>query len=771
MMSTRTIVAALGAAWIWAALAPTAHAANLALNRPVVASSTESATAFPATAAVDGNAGTRWSSSFADNQWIYVDLGAVRSLTSVILQWEAAYATAYHVDLSNDAATWTTSINVTNGAGGTVTLNFPANTSARYVRLWGVTRATQYGISVWEFDVEGSTATPTSTARPTATVTSTATATTPPTTNLALNRPATASSSEAVGTTANLAVDGNTTSRWSSAFSDPQWIYVDLGSTRTISRVVLNWEAAYATAYQIQTSNDAVTWTTIFSTTTGDGGIDDLAVSGSGRYVRMYGTARATPYGYSLWEFEVYGSSGPTATATATSRPGSTPTFTATATRTSTATATRTATSTATTQATPTSVTCSTNTNIALNKPAYSSFYQDAAHAPKYAVDGTRDGGTADNRWASAWMPTAWLTIDLGAVATIRSVQLYWESAYAANYDIQVSNNNTTWTTVTSVAGNTSQTNVLNFASPASGRYIRMNGTARRVFDGGYQYGYSLYEFEVYGCGDNPNVTPTPTPGPLAGNYVLVWSDEFDGTALDQTKWSYDPGLPQNGEAETYTTDSQNVRVAGGMLTLEAHDTNESHQACNGCRFTSGRINSKGKKTFKYGRMAARMRLPVADGMWPAFWGLGSDIDTNGWPNCGEIDVMENIGYSNWVSSALHGPGYFGAGSVGAQETPPSTVGDWHEYRVDWDPTYTQFYIDGALMFTANRADIESTRGMWVYDHDFFLILNLAMGGDYPQGYNGETGAVSGFAGLPLATINRLPLRVDVDYVRVYQKQ
>ena len=103
------------------------------------------------------------------------------------------------------------------------------------------------------------------------------------------------------------AVDGNLSTRWSSGFSDPQWIRVDLGQTYNISHVTLNWEAAYGRAYQIQTSPDGNTWTTIFSTTTGDGGTDDLAVTGTGRYIRMYGTQRATQYGYSLFEFQVYG--------------------------------------------------------------------------------------------------------------------------------------------------------------------------------------------------------------------------------------------------------------------------------------------------------------------------------------------------------------------------------------------------------------------------------------------------------------------------------
>jgi beta-glucanase (GH16 family) len=128
--------------------------------------------------------------------------------------------------------------------------------------------------------------------------------------NLALGKPVTVSSTESASVPGSAAVDGNTGTRWSSAYSDPQWIYVDLGATYNISRIRLNWEAAYARSYQLQVSPNASTWTTIYSTTTGDGGIDDrTGLSGSGRYVRMYGTQRATVYGYSLWEFEVFGTS------------------------------------------------------------------------------------------------------------------------------------------------------------------------------------------------------------------------------------------------------------------------------------------------------------------------------------------------------------------------------------------------------------------------------------------------------------------------------
>ncbi|MFL6140783.1 MAG: discoidin domain-containing protein [Labedaea sp.] len=127
---------------------------------------------------------------------------------------------------------------------------------------------------------------------------------------LSQNKPATASSTENAGTPAAAAVDGNPGTRWSSAFSDPQWLQVDLGAPATITQLTLNWEGAFATAFQIQTSTDAATWTTIYATTTATGGNQALPVTGSGRYVRMLGTARATGYGYSLWEFGVLASSG-----------------------------------------------------------------------------------------------------------------------------------------------------------------------------------------------------------------------------------------------------------------------------------------------------------------------------------------------------------------------------------------------------------------------------------------------------------------------------
>ena len=263
-------------------------ATNLALNKPTTASSTENA-GTPAANATDGNTGTRWSSAFSDPQWLQVDLGSTQSICQVVIQWETASAKAYQIQTSTDGANWSNVYSTTTGPGGTETLNVSG--SGRYVRMYATARSTQYGDSIWEFTVHGS-----------------GTAPSCGTTDLALNKPTTASSTENAGTPAANATDGNTGTRWSSAFSDPQWLQVDLGATHTICQVALNWEAAYATAFQIQTSNDAANWTSIYSTTAGAGGNQTLNVSGSGRYIRLYGTARATQYGYSLWELSVYGS-------------------------------------------------------------------------------------------------------------------------------------------------------------------------------------------------------------------------------------------------------------------------------------------------------------------------------------------------------------------------------------------------------------------------------------------------------------------------------
>src|ERR1700745_511031 len=206
----------------------------------------------------------------------------------------------------------------------------------------------------------------------------TAAAATCATTNIAQGKTATASSTENASFPASNAVDGNTGTRWSSAFSDPQWLEVDLGSSQSICQVTLNWETAYGKAFQIQTSADNSTWTTIYSTTAGTGGTQNLSVTGTGRYIRMYGTARGTQYGYSLWEFQVFGSSSGDGT-------------------------------------------CGT-TNIAQGKTGASSATEHAGCPAPSGVDG--NPGT---RWSRALSDPQWLEVDLGSTQPICRVVLQWE--------------------------------------------------------------------------------------------------------------------------------------------------------------------------------------------------------------------------------------------------------------------------------------------------------------------------------------------------------
>jgi hypothetical protein len=267
---------------------------NIAQGKPTTSSSNESAT-FPASNATDGNISTRWSSGFSDPQWVQVDLGQSYNLTHASLTWEAAAASAYQLQVSTDGTNWTTVYSNNNNPADLQ--DTALSSTARYVRVYATSRASQYGDSLYELALYG---TPGSGGGTTG-----GTGGTP--SLLSQGKTATASSSENSSFVAADAVDGNTGTRWSSGFTDPQWLQVDLGSSRTLSQVVLNWETAYGKAFQIQTSADGSNWTTVYSTTTGTGGTQTIPVTGTGRYVRMYGTARATQYGYSLWEFQVYG--------------------------------------------------------------------------------------------------------------------------------------------------------------------------------------------------------------------------------------------------------------------------------------------------------------------------------------------------------------------------------------------------------------------------------------------------------------------------------
>jgi endoglucanase Acf2 len=260
---------------------------NVALAGVATASSVENA-GTAAQNANDGDLATRWSSDFTDDEQLTIDLGAPQQIESVKLHWEEAHATVYALEVSSDGSSWTSQFTVSNSQGGIE--EHVLATTARYVRMQGIQRATAWGYSLYEFEVFAYGATPVI-----------------PDENLdlAAGQPVVASSKEGPFAAVN-AVDADSGSRWSSLFTDDEWIYVDLGSVQSLSQIVLNWEGAYGSSYKIQVSDDATMWTDAFSETAGDGGEDVINLSATGRYVRMLGVARATPWGYSLYEFEVY---------------------------------------------------------------------------------------------------------------------------------------------------------------------------------------------------------------------------------------------------------------------------------------------------------------------------------------------------------------------------------------------------------------------------------------------------------------------------------
>ena len=237
-------------------------------------------------------------------------------------------------------------------------------------------------------------------------------------------------------------------------------------------------------------------------------------------------------------------------------------------------------------------------------------------------------------------------------------------------------------------------------------------------------------------------------------NPVMLEEFNTDG-APNSDIWGYDIGTGSNGwgnnELQYYTDRTENVKVENGYLLITAME-----ESFNGSGYTSARLLTKGKFEQKFGRFEARMRLPYGQGMWPAFWLLGSDIDSNPWPNCGEIDVMENRGSEpTLVSSALHGPGYSGGNpifkSYDLQNERVDT--DFHIYGIEWGPEYINFYVDDVLY---NQITPDDVTGDWVFDQPFFIIINLAVGGTFGGNPNTET---------------VFPQTMLIDYVRVYEQQ
>jgi beta-glucanase (GH16 family) len=247
-----------------------------------------------------------------------------------------------------------------------------------------------------------------------------------------------------------------------------------------------------------------------------------------------------------------------------------------------------------------------------------------------------------------------------------------------------------------------------------------------------------------------------PTRGPLS------WSDEFSGPAGNPagSSWRAETGGSGwgNQELQTYTSGTGNAALDGaGNLAITARQESTGAQCWYGqCDYTSARLITSGRFAQAYGHFEARIKIPAGQGMWPAFWLLGDDVFTGGWPASGEIDVMENVGQEpGTVHGSLHSPGHSGADSVTGSFSLPdgaALADDYHVYAVDWQPDSVSWSIDGEIYSTKTRADVGD--GPWPFDHPFFVIINLAVGGGWPGSPDAST---------------VFPRTMLVDYVRVYE--
>ncbi len=256
--------------------------------------------------------------------------------------------------------------------------------------------------------------------------------------------------------------------------------------------------------------------------------------------------------------------------------------------------------------------------------------------------------------------------------------------------------------------------------------------------------------------GSNPPADQRP--------WALVWSDEFDGangSSPAASKWTFDIGGGGwgNNELETYTNRTQNAFLKDGALVLQALKETYTGPDNIPREYTSARLKTQGISAWTYGRVEARIKMTAGQGLWPAFWMLGSNITQVGWPTCGEIDIMENIGREpSIVHGTIHGPSYSGGAGIGSSYTLPGGqrfADDFHVFAVEWETNVIRSYVDSNLYATRTPAELPSGAN-WVFDKPFFIILNVAVGGNWPGNPDAST---------------VFPQTLVVDYVRVYQRK
>lgn len=254
-----------------------------------------------------------------------------------------------------------------------------------------------------------------------------------------------------------------------------------------------------------------------------------------------------------------------------------------------------------------------------------------------------------------------------------------------------------------------------------------------------------------------------------------IFFEDFNGTSLDRSKWNVEvTGNTVNDEQQAYVDSASVIYMAhgadaggavnGALVIKPKYHPGYTSKEQKQYDFISGRINTSKKMEFKYGSASARMKITSGAGLWPAFWALG---DGN-WPECGEIDMMETVGDSNWISNALHGPNYFGNTPLTYRYFFPknTNVDQWHVYSLDWTPDLLVFKTDDIVTYTVTRKMIEHY-GRWAFDNEKFIILNFALGGGYPNGVNKIK---SPYFGISQSTVDKIKAgqaKILVDWVLV----
>lgn len=255
--------------------------------------------------------------------------------------------------------------------------------------------------------------------------------------------------------------------------------------------------------------------------------------------------------------------------------------------------------------------------------------------------------------------------------------------------------------------------------------------------------------------------------------HTELFFDDFTSPELDRSKWNVEvTGQITNNEQQAYVDSPETIYLekgdesANGILVIQPRFSQE-HRTSRGDVFdlVSGRINTRSKFEFKHAIVSARMRLPVGEGLWPAFWLLGT---SGKWPECGEVDIMESVGEPDWVSVALHGPGFYGETALVNKKyfARGHDITQWHVYAVQWLENGIVFEIDGELVYRVTHP-MARFFGSWAFDNQKFIILNLALGGTYPFKTNGIRSPYYGISDATIRTIQNNAVKFMVDWVRV----